>query len=371
MPKQIKTQVKNTTIVGAILLVAVIGLSFFIAQMYSVGVKFKQLNDSPKGCKSHNDFALYFSFDDSTISGNSVSDSSGSGIAAVALEGLSGSSTPNYAIKTVQGVKGQAMEFDGNDYLITSLNYCGSQHNIKQLTVCTWFKSTATSDDKFGNWAFIDFDRSEYFTFFLNEDTGQLGFSTHAKNGVHDLYSDVDMLYTPEWHFGCAIYDHGKKYFYIDGQIDYGEGNTSVKKYHNGKPLKSSNTRYGVIGDGSETENYMVDKRNNTFYEGYLDELRIYEKVLSEVELDNLYLESTGITCDSKYYEMGIDPMNLTAQQKLYLTNFPTQFNPLFTQLLRDLNLNPSNLSICDKVYAMMQAEISEAVISSFFNSSN
>ncbi len=258
-------------------------------------------------CGSHTEFVAYYKFE------NNVSDSSGSQANGTAFNG------PTY----VTGKTGKAIKFDGaNDYVALPVKYCANFHQISALTVCTWFNNQSISDAPYGNWAFVDFDRSEYFDFFLNENTGQLGFSTHSRSPAltHDFYSERKFFNDAQWHFGCVIYDSGKKYFYIDGQNDYGQGNGSVQTFHNGAPLASTLTRYGFIGDGSEADVFNGG-RNGQYYKGLIDELRIYEKALSDAEMKYLYLTGLDLACPTMY--PGIDPENLTDEQQSLVDEFP------------------------------------------------
>ncbi len=178
-----------------------------------------------------------------------------------------------------------------NDYLAIQNQYYQGHNQIPELTVCVWYKTSETTGGWTNNWAFFDFDRSEYFNFFIRPDTGRLGFSSVAApayNSYNDQESITRDLNDGSWHFGCAKYDGTDKYLYIDnGQEDDVEYNP-----HNGNPIgvgddadyggteNNDDPRYGFIGDGSEatTED---GSRNNLYYHGSLDEIRYFEESLS------------------------------------------------------------------------------------------
>lgn len=75
-------------------------------------------------------------------------------------------------------------------------------------------------------------------------------------------------------------------------KIIYVDGVEEVRKtnQHLGKGLGTGITRYGFIGDGSEA-NVFDANRNNKFFEGTLDEVRIYQRVLTPDEILELYQE--------------------------------------------------------------------------------
>ncbi len=164
-----------------------------------------------------------------------------------------------------------ADEFDGlDDYIaIQNLNY-NTAGQIDKLTVCAWFNTSLGGGGSFDNWAIVDFDRSDYYNFFIYGDTGEIGFSTGG-TGIVDMQGN-----TPAndgfWHYGCVVFDSSlvnDKMIYLDGGLD-----AQQDAYTIGTNLGTGNTRYGFIGDGSEAIVFDGD-RNGLYYEGFIDEFRI------------------------------------------------------------------------------------------------
>ena len=202
---------------------------------------------------------------------------------------------PNLITSGQQAVGDYSLEFDQNDgtndYLAIENKYYQGHNQISELTVCVWYRTSETTGGWTDNWAFFDFDRSEYFNFFIRPDNGRIGFSSSsapAYNNYNDQLSTTQNLNDGSWHFGSARYDGTDKYLYIDnGQEDDVEYNP-----HNGNAIGVGNDadfggtesnddpRYGFIGDGSEatTED---GSRNNFYYHGFLDEIRYFEEALS------------------------------------------------------------------------------------------
>ncbi|MEM8896112.1 MAG: LamG domain-containing protein, partial [Bacteroidota bacterium] len=165
------------------------------------------------------------------------------------------------------------LRFDGNDdYVALDMSYHGS-NTIAEVTVEAWIKTSFSGGSWNGNWAIVDFDRSEYYNLFVNGDNGTVGFSTNS-GGMDDFYG-VTVVNDDQWHHIAAVYDGVDKHIYVDGVLDGSRTNP-----HNGNALGSNNTRFGIIGDGSEASSYNGSK-NNVFYDGDISELRIWHTTRS------------------------------------------------------------------------------------------
>ncbi|MCP3674757.1 MAG: LamG domain-containing protein, partial [Gammaproteobacteria bacterium] len=177
-----------------------------------------------------------------------------------------------------------AYEFDGiNDYIYLPIYYDQS-NQIKELTSCSWFKTSFSGSSWNSNWALLDFDRSDYYDYYVRGDTGAIGFSTSAASaGTNDFYSTTTGLNDGAWHHTCIVYDGLNKYIYIDGNLDA----TNINS-HSGFGLGTGATRYGFIGDGSEATS-LNGSRNKKYYEGSIDELQIFNIALSAEQIANLY----------------------------------------------------------------------------------
>ena len=183
-----------------------------------------------------------------------------------------------------------SLDLDGtSDYLYINDLFYNTNGQIDKLTVSCWFKTTYTGSSYSSNWAFFDYDRSEYFNFYVRGDNGAIGFSTRPSTGsIDDFYSTTTGLNNDQWHFAAIVYDGSDKYIYIDPD----SGTEDIKGFgnnpHAGLNLGSGTTRYGFIGDGSEasTEN---GNRNGILYDGQIDEVRYFEDTLSSSEIYNLY----------------------------------------------------------------------------------
>ena len=187
--------------------------------------------------------------------------------------------------------QGKMLDLDGNDdYIAIENKYYSGQGEIKELSVCALFKTSFAYSSYSSNWAFLDFDRSEYFNFFIHGD-GRLGFSTTDSSGKIDDFYSGGTYNDGEWHFACAVYDGKDKKIYADGYL----ANTKTNA-HSGLDLgKGAVVRYGFIGDGSEASSFNGG-RNKQYYDGMIDEVRLYEDALT-AELINALSSLYNVGC--------------------------------------------------------------------------
>jgi hypothetical protein len=209
----------------------------------------------------------------------SYDDSTGNGHAGEAINGVS---------RGAAGRVGQCAQFDGgDDYIALDMSYSG-QGAVPLLTVSVWFSTTFSGSGYNDNWAFVDFDRSDFYDFYLTGDTGTLEFSTTASSGgTEDFVADTAGLNDGTWRLGWAVYNGTDKLIYLMSTLDGTSPNP-----HSGAGLGSSSTRWGFVGDGSEATSYD-GTRNNIYYEGMMDEVRISHAARSGDWISAQYLSMT------------------------------------------------------------------------------
>ena len=184
------------------------------------------------------------------------------------------------------GIGGQGYKFDGiDDYIAVSDLYFDKVGAIQKTTICAWINSTYHGQAYNDNWGLLDFDGSEYFTFYVRGNDGKLGFSTADSTGLRNNASGTAIVNDGKWHFACAVYDGNDKILYVDGAED-----SRTENPHNGRALGTGATRYGFVGDGSKASNFDGE-RTDSYYQGYVDELRIYSRALGQTEISALFDE--------------------------------------------------------------------------------
>ncbi len=185
-----------------------------------------------------------------------------------------------------------SLSFDGsNDYIAISDLFYNSANSIDELTVITWMKMP-----DYQRCSMVDYDRSEHWSFGVNfanagGNNGKISFDTYATSGsIKDFASDA-RVDDGQWHMTAGRFDSSltnEKAIFIDGNLD-----SEVNQYGTGVKLGKNITRYGIIGDGSEAGSFDAG-RNNTYYKGELQEVRIYEKALKNEEIADMYAQGPG-----------------------------------------------------------------------------
>lgn len=229
---------------------------------------------------------LWFASDSAlTTSGSAVSSW---GNSAPKSPGLSQSSSgarptelsadPDFNYKSV-------IQFDGgSDYL--ALDQLALTGTYDQVTTCAVFRTGFSGPDYDDNWALIDFDRSEYFNFYVEGD-GQVGFS-YSTASATDNSSSASTFNDSIPHVACAIYDNTQAndtQIRVDGSVELNTDRESL-----GAQIGSgtAETRYGFIGDGSEASSFS-GSRNNVYFEGSIGEVLLYfDQTHSSLELEQI-----------------------------------------------------------------------------------
>jgi hypothetical protein len=192
------------------------------------------------------------------------------------------------------------VEFDGTtEYLaVTGLNYNPS-NRIDQNAACVVFSTSHTGTN---NWAFLDFDRSDYFNFNINS-AGTLEFAV-SDGTTDDIDGSISGLNDGVPQIGCFRYDNtlvNDVVIRADGSVAY---NDDVKASSVQLGAGSTLTRYGFVGDGSEADGENGG-RNNEYYEGDIAELVYFDGASpTDAEFDRLetYLAAKyGITLNHNY----------------------------------------------------------------------
>ena len=229
----------------------------------------------------NNGLVGHWKFDE--LSGTTASDSSGNSYDAVLFNAGDGSNNWN------NGKVNGSIYLDGtNDYLaIQDLHY-NQAGQIPAVSISAWIKTSKANQGMI-----ISYDRSEHWRFSVggDNDNGKLFLATTdlrgSETGTVDTYSN-NTVHNNQWRHVLVTYDSSSslKKFYIDGSLD-----RSVSA-HGNRNLGSGTQRYGIIGTNCEDINFnQMQEGDRTSYnfQGYLDDLRLYDRALNTSEIAHLY----------------------------------------------------------------------------------
>jgi len=173
---------------------------------------------------------------------------------------------PEWAVPGLLG--DAALKMNGGYVAIQNLSY--NDPNGTEVTVCAWIRTNIAS-----NQYIASFDRDSYWRLEINGSgagDGQVGWDVMTSSGQVD-YGSVTRVDDWLWHHVTGVFDNGKLTIYIDAQPE-----PSVS---GGPTFGSGEMRSGFIGGNSEAGGY-----NGGPPVQYIDELRIYDKALTQEEIE-------------------------------------------------------------------------------------
>jgi hypothetical protein len=203
----------------------------------------------------------WWTFDET--SGNVAKDSSGKGNDGQ----ITG--TPQW----VSGKIGGALQFNGSTYV-----NCGRSPSLnlrEQITMAFWFKVQAFSN----TWeAFLAKGDGAY----RASRSNGTGDSVHMGITGGNYFDATTIVTGGQWHHYCGTYDGATACIYIDGKLD------ATRQYAGG------------IGDSSSYDLYIGENQQATgrMLHGVLDDVRIYDRALSEQQILDLIATGASPTWD-------------------------------------------------------------------------
>ncbi len=177
------------------------------------------------------------------------------------------------------GIIEGALGFDGsNDYMaIQNFYYDGSSY--PEVTVTAWIRTTDGSDQ-----IIASYDRNEYWRLEINGNgggTGQVGWDVRTSGGGGQVDSgSTTRVDDGQWHHVAGVFDNGTLIIYIDG-------NPEAPAYGN-STFGRGNVRYGFLSVGSEASSFDGNKGPNNYFNGDMDDVRIYDRALDANEIAQL-----------------------------------------------------------------------------------
>ncbi|MFC2174398.1 DUF2341 domain-containing protein [archaeon] len=273
--------------------------------------------------------------------------STGSADGAVTLNRESTDHGTVYGATWVDGEYGSALDFDGADDYVTIANTHAFANDDFSYTL--WFKADTPQDNWQGIMLQNNYHTGAPNTFFVAAIRGTNDPPNQDKVQVYDRYNGInvadysDGLYTDgEWHHLAVTYDRdGMRRFYIDGAF---QKETDISPHiaiaFQTAPLQLGRDLTGAQG-GTTGGVYA--------YDGSLDEILMYSRVLTPEEVAGIYhrgliQQSTVTTGINDYYVNGtsLDQWYTTSPQNA--TSLGTNTRHCYNITARDNALNVGNV---------------------------
>lgn len=221
----------------------------------------------------------YWSFNGQDVSGTTAFDRSG---------GSNSGTLTNGPIK-VKGKVGQALDFDDtNDYVSVADSAALDATDTADLTLSGWFyRDTATTDDTVIAKRNGILSTDTGYLAYIDDATDQLIFEVSDGTDEYSLTS-TSTFTTTGWYYYAITWDENSA--------------AGSEIYVNGVADKATDT--GTIGNIGSISNAVVltmgaASDGEDFFDGKLDETRVYSRVLSVGEIQSLYTQSGGAKFNS------------------------------------------------------------------------
>ena len=172
------------------------------------------------------------------------------------------------------GTSNKAMNFDGsNDYI----NVGSANINLRgDNSLSAWIKTTNTASSDYADIVYIT-DNNYYLVLQQIQNTGHIRFAYDVGDAAHRLDETVKNINDGHWHHivGISDYSNNKQKIYIDGIL--------VASSSNAGPSGTNYNSYFAIGKHPS---------NIQYWNGSIDDVRIYNRALTDEEVWQLYTAS-------------------------------------------------------------------------------
>jgi hypothetical protein len=162
----------------------------------------------------------------------------------------------------VAGMIGGALEFDGSDDYVD----CGNNAIFditEQVTLAVWVKTNDAGNGQHNMWL----GKGDHTYAIKHASDNSLEFFVYSSGGWHTLSYAIDSSFNGVWHHVAGTFDGNELLVYLDGGL-------VVTLLYTG----SIETRTHIVSMGENSE------ASGRFYDGLLDDARIYNRALSSAE---------------------------------------------------------------------------------------
>ena len=213
---------------------------------------------------------------------NNVADTSGSGNTGFLDTGGEATST-----KAARGVIGQAFDFDGsNDAVIIGDSASLSASPSGAETWAAWIYPRTLGGGNFGviyatplaaNNSYLSLCSSNGFECPSAANTFVFNHKDNSGVSWNEWYAPANTIKLNQWQFIVVTYP-------CDG--------SSAKFYYNGQAITATKSRSGAAScfdESSNTYSHYIGFATNSGFDGMIDDVRVYNRVLSADEVERLY----------------------------------------------------------------------------------
>ncbi len=229
-----------------------------------------------------------------------------------------------------------SIKYSGDQILaIENLNYTSADRT--QLYTWIVFRTADNDGTSFNNWAFLDFDRSEFFNIYSQPDSGTLGWSYHA-SGIIDN-DGTSAINDGRVHIANGGYDMtitNDTTIRIDGDLE-----VSSDRRATNINLGDNITRFGFSGDGSEATAFNGNS-NGFRYDGEIAEIILYSNqqlsLTNKQQIESYLAIKYGITLKTTDGGVNGDYLNSVGTTIWDATSDSGDFNNEVFAIARDDN---------------------------------
>ncbi len=193
-----------------------------------------------------------------------------SGITAIDSKGGNDGTISTESVRS-EGIIGNGINFNGSGYVDAGNSFSDNVQN--EVTMSAWLKPSAMA----GNYQGIIMHggpNEDSFALYLKPDTKKVAFKTTGTSSSWIYVDNVNALWDGNWHHLAVTYNGAEKIIYLDNEVIYKIAATGSIESGQGYKL--------VIGAGR-------DITPSLFYEGAMDEVRVYNYALTSSEISDLY----------------------------------------------------------------------------------
>ncbi|MGA2241282.1 MAG: LamG-like jellyroll fold domain-containing protein [Verrucomicrobiota bacterium] len=177
----------------------------------------------------------------------------------------------------VKGEVGQAFAFNGTNSYVSIPDSPSLDSFTTSITIETWIKFNQLTVDM--NWEGIVAKGNSSWRLQATAGTNTVTFSATGVSPQGDLYGSRNVR-DGQWHHVAGVYDGTNMYLYVDGTLDVSQAAT-------GSIAQNSN----ALGIGKNTGG------SGYFFNGMVDEISIYNRALTAIEIQTIYAAGGGGKC--------------------------------------------------------------------------